>query len=458
MYGAGNTADYNSWVSNNAGASATDVCAISLVFTNNAPATGPVGCGTQVVTFTVTDECSNASSRSATYRVVDTTPPAITTPAQARSVECNTSTNTADVQSWLSANGDAVASDVCYTNLSWTNNFTTLSRPDACNQFADVTFRVTDPCGQFSTTSARFTIVDTTPPVITTQASAALFECDPTRNQSEINTYLQSRGGATATDSCSTVTWSNNFDSSPEECLGPVSITFTASDSCGNTVASIGSIEIDDTVAPSLANFPANRRIFCSDSSDPATTGTPRPTDACTATVALTYSDVVIQEPDERFCPGDFIITRTWLATDDCGNFVTRDQIITQTIPIGECIPTPCPPCDGQVCCESSIEPVPCNPVSCLPVPCVAPECNAVPCIPVVCEGSGGTPIFDDDDDGTIRPSSSPVPQSCDPIYIYVFDDDEDNYQVYQPNDTASSSSTLAYSLLVFIFAVLALL
>merc|ERR1712000_392993 len=225
------------------------------------------------------------------------------------------------------------------------------------------------------TTSARFTIVDTTPPVITTQAS-------------------------------------------------------------------IGSIEIDDTVAPSLANFPANRRIFCSDSSDPATTGTPRPTDACTATVALTYSDVVIQEPDERFCPGDFIITRTWLATDDCGNFVTRDQIITQTIPIGECIPTPCPPCDGQVCCESSIEPVPCNPVSCLPVPCVAPECNAVPCIPVVCEGSGGTPIFDDDD-GTIRPSSSPVPQSCDPIYIYVFDDDEDNYQVYQPNDTASSSSTL---------------
>merc|ERR1712173_173891 len=69
----------------------------------------------------------------------------------------------------------------------------------------------------------------------------------------------------------------------------------------------------------------------------------------------------------------------------------TRDQIITITLPVGECIPTACPPCDDVQCCESSLAPVPCNPVGCNPVPCIATTCQSVPCLPIVC--GGGSPV-----------------------------------------------------------------
>merc|ERR1711862_563682 len=95
-----------------------------------------------------------------------------------------------------------------------------------------------------------------------------------------------------------------------------------------------------------------------------------------------TFNDLSRQEPDERLCPGDTIITRTWTIVDDCGNVFTRDQIITITLPVGECIPTACPPCDDVQCCESSLAPVPCNPVGCNAVPCIATTCQSVPCLP----------------------------------------------------------------------------
>merc|ERR1712054_204362 len=148
--------------------------------------------------------------------------------------------------------------------------------------------------------------------------------------------------------------------------------------------------EIDDTIAPQLTNFPSDRIILCDDSSDPSQTGRPGGFDACDSDVDITFFDNQEQEPDFRFCPGDVIITRTWTATDDCGNFNQRDQTITVTIPIGDCTPTPCPPCDDFVCCESSVEAVACDP--------------------------GAPPIYnDDDDDYVIPPSPAPQAPQCDP-------------------------------------------
>merc|ERR1712000_369959 len=165
--GSGNTADYAAFLADNGGARATDVCAFSLTWTNNAPAAGPTGCGTQNVVFTVRDECNNAATTSASFIVRDTAGPTITTPAQARTVECaDSTTNTATLNTWLSERGGA---------------------------FADVTFRVTDPCAQSSTTSARYTIVDTTRPTITNVAADAVFECNTTTNASEVNAYIAAR-------------------------------------------------------------------------------------------------------------------------------------------------------------------------------------------------------------------------------------------------------------------------
>merc|ERR1712000_106940 len=463
--GSGNTADYAAFLADNGGARATDVCAFSLTWTNNAPAAGPTGCGTQNVVFTVRDECNNAATTSASFIVRDTAGPTITTPAQARTVECaDSTTNTATLNTWLSERGGATAVDTCYgTNFTWTNNFTAL-QSDGCNRFADVTFRVTDPCAQSSTTSARYTIVDTTRPTITNVAADAVFECNTTTNASEVNAYIAARGGATATDICSSVVWSNNFVAAPEECTGPISVSFTATDACGNAATTVGSIEIQDNVAPAFTTFPANVRLGCDQDIHPDTAGFPVVFDACASSPSLTWSDVQFKEPDEGFCPGDLITYRTWLSMDDCGNVHTQEQIVTTVYArsSGPCTPTQCPPCVLDQCCEVVPDQVACNPVPCNEVACVSTPCQAVPCIPnIECQD----PI--DGGDGGLGPapvaSASPAP-SCEPVYIYVFDDDDtnadggNNNPIIQPRESENSSSSLVTSLALIVIAVLSIL
>src|SRR5690606_17629938 len=67
---------------------------------------------------------------------------------------------------WLASNGGASASDSCSTNLTWTNNFTSLSDECGATGSATVTFTATDECGNFATATATFTIEDTTAPTI----------------------------------------------------------------------------------------------------------------------------------------------------------------------------------------------------------------------------------------------------------------------------------------------------
>merc|ERR1712137_1471101 len=96
---------------------------------------------------------------------------------------------------------------------------------------------------------------------------------------------------------------------------------------------------------PTFTNFPTDRLIRCNESPEPVNTGRPEASDACAGVVTPTFTDITRQEPDERLCPGDTIITRTWTVVDDCGNVATRDQTITITLPVGQCIPTACPLC-----------------------------------------------------------------------------------------------------------------
>ena len=142
--------------------------------------------------------------------------------------------------------------------------------------------------------------------------------------------------------------------------------------------------------------------------------------------------------------------------TDACGNVATKDQLIVVSIPQGPCIPQPCIPCEEQplLCCASSLAPVPCNPVECTPVDCSHTQCTTVPCLPVVC-GNGAPPPFQDDDD-VIAPSPRPQASECEPIYIYVFDDDDgvSTQPVYTVSFT-SGASTVSFSLFSLILAFL---
>jgi M6 family metalloprotease-like protein len=101
-------------------------------------------------------------------------------------------------------------------------------------------------------------------------------------------------------------------------------------DSCSTTVA------ISDTLAPALT-CAADVTIECDESTDPSNTGSSTATDLCdTAQPTIGYSDVTVP----GVCPATSVITRTWEATDSCGNADTCAQTITlvdTTPPVIEC-------------------------------------------------------------------------------------------------------------------------
>ena len=95
--------------------------------------------------------------------------------------------------------------------VTWSNDFTALSDLCGATGAATAIFTATDACGNTSTTSATFTIEDTTVPSIDIAAFDLTVECDGAGNPTELNDWLNSNGGASASDDCSGVTWSHDF-------------------------------------------------------------------------------------------------------------------------------------------------------------------------------------------------------------------------------------------------------
>ena len=108
----------------------------------------------------------------------------------------------AQLQAWLDNNGSATAEDGC-SDVTWTNDHTTLSDDCGASGVTTVVFTATDDCGNESTTTATFTVEDTTAPELTTPAVALNLECSADDQQSAINNWLALNGGATTDDLCS---------------------------------------------------------------------------------------------------------------------------------------------------------------------------------------------------------------------------------------------------------------
>jgi hypothetical protein len=250
--GAGNTTALNAWLASNGGAVASDVCG-NVTWSHNFSALSDLcgATGTAAVNFTATDECGNTSTTTATFTIVDTIAPKIDVVAANKTVECDGAGNTAALSAWLASNGGAVASDIC-GNVTWSNNFTALSDLCGATGSSTVTFTATDACGKTSTTTATFTIVDTTPPSIPTPASNLTVECDGSGNIAQLNSWLISHGGAIASDICAGVTWSHDFTTLSDNGgnTGSATVTFTATDGCGNASTTTAIFSIVDTTAP----------------------------------------------------------------------------------------------------------------------------------------------------------------------------------------------------------------
>ncbi|MFK7808363.1 MAG: hypothetical protein AB8F74_11230, partial [Saprospiraceae bacterium] len=167
-------------------------------------------------------------------------------------------------------------------------------------------------------------------------------------------------GMATGTDLCAepTVTFADVSTQGTTGCDQfnyTITRTWTATDNAGNTATCEQIITVEDTTAP-LLTCPADITIECDQSTDPMNTGEAISAgDNCAAVVdiVITFADVSTQGA-AGCAQYNYTITRTFTATDVCGNTSTCEQIITvedTTAPMITC------PADVMLSCTDSSDP-----------------------------------------------------------------------------------------------------
>ena len=248
-------------------------------------------------TFTASDDCDNDTSMTQTITVEDTTIPMLTIPAD-YTAECS-DTHPLDAATATDNCGLDTIMEVADTVFTCTNSYVVTR-----------TFTAVDECGNDTTASQTITIQDTTNPMLTIPADYTA-ECSDAHPLDD----------ATATDNCGMVTIDEVADTAFSDCPGNyvVTRTFTATDECGNDTTMAQTITIQDTTNPMLT-IPKDYTAECSDE---------HPLDEATATDNCGMVTIEEVADTTYSCPNSYVVTRTFTATDECGNDSTASQTIT---------------------------------------------------------------------------------------------------------------------------------
>jgi hypothetical protein len=176
-----------------------------------------------------------------------------------------------------------------------------------------VTCTATIPTGS-AQCSFNVTVNDNQDPVITCPADV-VDECP-----------LDSSGTATVTDNCpgATVSQTSAVETPDPTCGGAKEVvrTFTATDAAGRTATCAQTIDVVDTLDPTVS-APGDVTLACLADTSPAATGSATGSDLCTAPT-IGFSDVTTPG-----CGQTVSIQRSWTSTDACGHSVVATQTIT---------------------------------------------------------------------------------------------------------------------------------
>ena len=285
-------------------------------------------------TWTATDDCGNQASASRIITVEDTTPPDFVSVPPDVTIECDEVT--APITLFATDNCDAFP--VVTVNEVRTDGVCadayTLTR----------TWTATDNCGNQGMAMQIVTVEDTTPPVFTNVPPDVTVDCST----------IPVPEPPMATDNCDDLA-DLSFD---EQTIGGIcgldatlQRTWTATDNCGNQNSVVQLITLLDNTPPTLSGVPADVTVECNNVPVPPTVTA---MDNCDPDVPVTFDET--STPGN--CPQEFILERTWMATDDCGNTASQSQMITV-----------------QDTNAPSLQGVPAD---------ITAECNAIPDPPVV--------------------------------------------------------------------------
>ena len=272
------------------------------------------------IVYTATDDCGNSVEDTQIVEVIDETNPIIMCGAN-QDITCE------DAVVW----GDVIVSDNCtevddiavtleVDSSSTVGCVTTLTR----------TWRATDECGNYSECTQVIKITDEDPPELTIPADYDI-KCE---DFDLANLQTIDYGTASATDDCDgSVDVQKDIKFNPT-CgkAGVITIEYTAADNCGNSTKKTQTVEVIDETDPVIL-CGQDKKIECD---DPVVWGDVIVSDNCTevGNIAVTL------EVDSSSTVGCVTtLTRTWRATDECGNWSECTQVITvedKTAPVIE--------------------------------------------------------------------------------------------------------------------------
>ncbi|MFY8137390.1 MAG: choice-of-anchor L domain-containing protein [Flavobacteriales bacterium] len=281
---------------------ATDLCS-EITYSSEQGNSWVDGCATGYsVVWTATDACGNSSNFTQYIQIVDTTAPSIEGDAVI-TVECD------QLEDYY-----ITFTDNCNETES---SFSDVIVTGSCNGTIIRTYVVSDICGNESIFTQAINLIDSTFPTIAVQPENITVECGD-----DYPAFIPEFSDNCDEDLSFSAISNIGFDE--ELCGDLISQSWSATDNCGNTTTVSRIITIVDTTNPYFTETPMSYSVSCEDAEeiifDQASAG-----DVCDNEVTVDANNVII--PGN--CPGNYVIERTYTATDDCGNFVNYVQTIT---------------------------------------------------------------------------------------------------------------------------------
>lgn len=262
------------------------------------------GCTTEIIrTWTATDGCGNTSSAQQVITIADTQAPVLQGVPSGYQVSCSNYT-------YPEVPGNVMASDNCGTVEI---NFTEAQIPGSCPSAFQIvrTWSATDQCGNQSIAQQIIEVVDAEAPVF----SSIPADFEATCGEVPAPPVL------TATDNCSAVTISYNEQALSGGCP-IIQRTWIASDACGNAASVVQRVFLFDDEPPLLQGIPPGGPVSCNNIP-------PVPdawaVDNCDGIVDISINETIIGSGCE------FMLIRTFIAEDDCGNSTVVSQMFQVT-------------------------------------------------------------------------------------------------------------------------------
>ncbi|HEY3387199.1 MAG TPA: T9SS type A sorting domain-containing protein [Saprospiraceae bacterium] len=208
--------------------------------------------------------------------------------------------------------------------------------------------------------SMDFTIApNTNPPLLDAPANDIFIECSIIDQETAIQAWLNTNGGAAVTNYCGELVWTNDYPGLSNGCAatGVAVVTFTATDECGSTMT-IATLTVDDTQPPQFLIQPSTMTVETDGQGNPAalnswliTHGGAIATDACGQ---VTWSHDFTGFSDGCGITGEAIVH--FSAIDGCGNmstalasFIIEDHVSPDIVSSAQPLTIACSANDPQV-------------------------------------------------------------------------------------------------------------